>query len=243
MDDAQRKLTPDQGRRRALSAIGGLFGLAALAGCGSSRTKRARAEWEDRAPVGSLTDRDDRPYRPQNPEPVWEGTAARGVIARSAWAHEQPRPWLADPMGRISRITIHHDGYDVFGSPHQTDAAERLELFRDRHIKLGWADIGYHYAVDPAGRVYECRPVSLQGAHVKHNNEQNLGILVLGHHSLQAPTDEALGALARFVRAKQTEYRVPASRVYTHRELRPTECPGHNLQRRFDEIRRRGMIA
>ena len=30
-------------------------------------------------------------------------------------------------------------------------------------------DVGYHYAVDRAGRVWECRPLTWQGAHVRNH--------------------------------------------------------------------------
>lgn len=234
-------------RRGALRLLGIAAGAAALGGLGAgcaSGGARSRREFRDREPVGGLTSRVDRPYRSLNPAPLETGAYAGAVIPRTIWTNEPIRPWLADRMGRISRITVHHDGLDVFTSKRQADAMDRLELFRSNHVdRLGWADIGYHFAIDPAGRVYECRPTGYQGAHVKDNNEQNLGVLVMGHHSAQSPSAEALHTLANFVAAKQKRYGVPGSRVYTHRELRPTECPGHNLQSRFDEIRRRGMVA
>jgi len=235
-------------RRGALRLLGIAAGAAALgslaSGCASGGNARARRAFRDREPVGGLTSRVDRPYRSINPAPLDTGVYAGAVIPRTIWTRETIRPWLADRMGRIRRITVHHDGLDVFTSKRQADAMDRLELFRSNHVdRLGWADIGYHFAIDPAGRVYECRPTAYQGAHVKDHNEQNLGVLVMGHHSAQSPSPEALHTLASFVAAKQKRYGVPGSRVYTHRELRPTECPGENLQARFDEIRRRGMVA
>jgi hypothetical protein len=66
---------------------------------------------------------------------------------------------------------------------------------------------------------------------VKDTNEHNLGVLVLGNFDLQQPTPQALASLDSFVAAQMRRYRVPLSRVYTHQELRPTACPGRNLQR------------
>jgi hypothetical protein len=93
-----------------------------------------------------------------------------------------------------------------------------------------WADIGYHYVIDPAGRVWEGRPTRLQGAHVKDHNENNLGIVVLGNFEEQRPTPEALRALDAFVAQQMQRLAVPISEVWTHRELMPTACPGRNLQ-------------
>ncbi len=160
-----------------------------------------------------------------------------GIVPRSAWAKEGPVLSLADPLTRITRITIHHEGSSPYASTSMRDALARLESVRRAHRRRGWADIGYHYAIDPAGRIYACRPTSLQGAHVKFHNEQNLGVVVLGNFEQQHPTPEALQSLARFIADQMRLYRVPVDRVYTHRELRPTLCPGRNLQQQVIAMR------
>lgn len=104
----------------------------------------------------------------------------------------------------------------------------------------GWADIGYHYVVDPAGRVWEARPIQLQGAHVKYNNEGNLGVMVMGNFEEQYPTSAASASLDDFVAELMRRHGVGVGRVYTHREIRPTACPGRNLQRVMESARSRG---
>jgi len=76
----------------------------------------------------------------------------------------------------ITRITVHHDGMDTFSSTSQADAAHRIELIREAHVnQRKFADIGYHYIIDPGGRVWEGRNVRFQGAHVQDNNEGQPG--------------------------------------------------------------------
>jgi hypothetical protein len=69
------------------------------------------------------------------------------------------------------------------------------------------ADIGYHYTIDPTGRIWEGRPVQYQGAHVKMNNEHNqcaeggggtarLGAMACRSFPLWVPGALATGALA-----------------------------------------------
>ncbi len=146
-------------------------------------------------------------------------------------------------MNGINRITIHHDGMTPFTSTSQSAAAGRLERIRGSHVSSrGWADIGYHFVVDPGGRVWEARPVALQGAHVKYNNEHNLGIMVMGNYDKQSPTNAASTSLDDFVGAMMRKYRVPVSRVYTHQELRPTACPGKSLQQVMESTRSRGGV-
>ncbi|MFN0011650.1 MAG: peptidoglycan recognition family protein [Phycisphaerales bacterium] len=158
------------------------------------------------------------------------------VLARGAWTSVGvARPKMINPMNGVRRITVHHEGATVFTATGQADAARRIESIRRGHVGRAtdgqpWADIGYHYIVDPAGRVWEGRSVQYQGAHVHLKNESNLGIVVLGNFEKQAPTPAALATLDRFLAEQMRRYRVPIANVLTHRELNPTACPGRSLQ-------------
>ncbi|MFN0012780.1 MAG: peptidoglycan recognition family protein [Phycisphaerales bacterium] len=171
---------------------------------------------------------------------------APGVIQRASWTSRGPaRPGEINPMNGVNRITVHHDGMDPFSSTSQADAARRLEMIRASHINRRpqpFADIGYHFIIDPAGRVWEGRSVRYQGAHVQDHNEHNLGIMVMGNFDRQRPTPAATNALDRFVAAQMRAYRVPIGRVYTHQELNPTACPGRNLQGYMVASRRGGNL-
>ncbi|MBX3376573.1 MAG: N-acetylmuramoyl-L-alanine amidase [Phycisphaeraceae bacterium] len=168
--------------------------------------------------------------------PSDSGFTLGGVIPRREWASAGPNLSLINPMNGVRRITVHHDGMPPVSLRTKADVAHRLELIRSVHTGRSddngrnWADIGYHYIVDPQGRVWEGRPVRYQGAHVKQNNENNLGILVLGNFDEQRPTSEAINALDAFLADRMRAYRVPVTRVFTHQEINPTACPGFNLQ-------------
>ncbi|MBA4119523.1 MAG: hypothetical protein C0513_02320 [Isosphaera sp.] len=174
-------------------------------------------------------------------------TATLAVLPRTAWTRSRvARPENTKPLARVSRITVHHDGVNAFTSADQAAAAARIETIRQSHLQRKardgsrWADIGYHFVIDPAGRVWEARSTTLQGAHVQDHNEENLGVLCLGHFDQQRPSDRALWALEQFLALQMTRHRVPLSRVHTHRELNSTICPGRNLQRSMDVARRSG---
>ncbi|MBX9735553.1 MAG: peptidoglycan recognition protein family protein [Phycisphaerales bacterium] len=166
------------------------------------------------------------------PSPLPADSVFPNVISRSAWTRaglSRPRDVFA--LGRVSRITVHHDGMNPFTSTSQNESARRLELIRQSHVnKRGWADIGYHYILDPAGRVWQGRSVQYQGAHVQDQNENNLGIMCMGNYDRQSPTPAMLTSLMRFVGSQMKLYGVPTNRVYTHQEINPTECPGRSIQ-------------
>jgi hypothetical protein len=160
-------------------------------------------------------------------------------VPRSQWAEGSPNLANINPMNGIRRITVHHDGLPgLFFSNNFDETASRIELIRDRHRNNnGWADIGYHFVIDRNGRVWEARSLKYQGAHVKDQNENNLGILVLGNFQIQKPKAVQIAALKNTLRYFRKKYRVPASNIYTHGELGQTTCPGAHLQQYVDAIR------
>jgi hypothetical protein len=177
------------------------------------------------------------PYRRRR-SPDVDDAVADLALPRSTWTRSALEPSKANPMGRVEYITIHHEGSHVrtLTDLHQT--AELLERLRRYQVnQLGWADIGYHYVIDRAGRVWTARSPEWQGAHVRNNNPNNLGVMVLGNFERQSPTEAQLTALPRVVGRLRREHGVPRAHVKTHREWVVTACPGRNLQPRVESMR------
>lgn len=242
---------PASTRRDAIRSIAqaGLFGLAVsatLTGCSTPAQKRVKdkgGQLGEPIPADPITYR--APWTPSQPKPG-AGTSTAGfdpisgAVPRSRWARSGPIVSLAKPMGSVRRITVHHDAIDPSPSGSPDDVAGRLESIRNGHLSRGWADIGYHYAIDPSGRIWQGRPLTLQGAHVGDQNENNLGIVMLGNFERQAPTRQSLESLDRLIAWEMRRYRISMGEIRTHREMSPTACPGRNLQREMDRTRSRG---
>jgi hypothetical protein len=157
----------------------------------------------------------------------------KGVIARSRWAKGKPIPARMDPMRPVKSITVHHDGMSAFSATGWNDSADRLESIRGAHLGRSpepFGDIGYHFAIDPAGRIWQCRPLTWQGAHVARQNQGNLGIVLMGNYDKQRPNRAQQASLVAFIAAQMKRYRVPVNAVKTHQEMAATLCPGRNLQ-------------
>jgi len=248
-----------QSRRQALRRLAhgglGVGVLTLLPACGTAANKRVRAKGGQLGtPVPGDPAMISRPWTPAE-ERQFAGTGVgtrpagrglpNGLIARSDWAKGKPRPWLADPMGSIRRITVHHDAIhpmlpDTGDRSARAAAAGRLDSIRRGHLARGWADIGYHYAIDPSGQVWQGRPLELQGAHVANQNPGNLGIVMLGNFDRSRPTGRAVETLDRLIASEMRRYRISLSEVRTHREMASTACPGQNLQRAMDRTRSNG---
>ncbi len=160
------------------------------------------------------------------------------VIPRRTWTTADTIAARANPMVRVRSITVHHDGMPPVSLRSRQDVMRRLEIIRRSHVNTrGWADIGYHFVVDPLGNVWEARPLIYQGAHVKDHNERNMGVMVLGNFDEQAPTRRALVSLDTFLIAQMTRFGIPVAQIVTHQELAPTACPGRSLQRYMVQTR------
>ncbi|MSR70165.1 MAG: hypothetical protein EXS17_07460 [Phycisphaerales bacterium] len=219
------------GRRSIL-----MLGLGLFAGCATARSKGARLPspiWPDASLLASRS-------VVVAVEPLPATPPLAGVIPRSSWTKGNPQMDNIDPMLPIKWITIHHDGMSPFSATDFASCASRIELIRNGHRGKGWADIGYHFVIDRSGRVWEGRDLRYQGAHVKDQNEGNLGILCVGNFDQQSPSMAQLAALDRHLRICRAKYKVKASAVLSHQEWASarTACPGRNLQAKMNGIRR-----
>ena len=232
--------------RRSLLG-GGLVVVAGLllGGCQSS-TKHRRFGSKRTDPRDELPPWPSPNLRPKSTAPSAKTAQApaRGVLPRREWTSAGPVMALANPMNGVQRITVHHSAVYSSSISSKADAARMMNSIRAGHMAQQWADIGYHYVVDPTGKVWEGRPVTIQGAHVKDNNEHNLGVMVMGNFDSEHPTPQALAALNAFLTDQMRRYRVPISRLHTHREIKPTACPGRYLQAHMVQARSRsGRLA
>jgi hypothetical protein len=254
--------------RRTVLQLGSLAGLAALAsGCaGGGGGTQANGEdlpsptWPDPvkgprpvpppppngAQIAKVEPRPPQQPITQTPTPTPTGLPT-GVIPRTRWTTAGlKRPSNVRPMNGTTYITVHHDGMNAFTGESESDSIKRLTSIQGSHTqrkaKTGeyWADIGYHYIIDRAGRVWEGRPIVYQGAHVQDCNEHNIGVMCMGNFMIQYPTKAQTDRLDQFVAQLMRDHRISLRNVRTHREWNPTECPGQNLQVYMARTRSRG---
>lgn len=126
---------------------------------------------------------------------------APDVVSRDAW--DPDGTCIIDPGARTrpARIHVHHTHEPVVARPEEVAGA--LQSICRSHIERSFGGIGYHYAVDPFGRVWQGRgpmPPDLpervrNGAHAQGFNDNSIGVVLIGDFEQAAPTTEALIAL------------------------------------------------
>lgn len=150
--------------------------------------------------------------------------------------------WTTTKNGRAGRtllpsevtaITVHYPGSGNVTLKNQTQAqiAARLRGYRDLHISAprNWADIGYNYAVDGQGRVWDLTGLN-RGAHAgtAAGNRTSVGVLLIVGNK-ETPPPEMLTAF-RDLRAWIITKLPGATRVRPHSSWVGTECPGDKLR-------------
>ena len=150
------------------------------------------------------------------------------LVRRWEWARTPLKTQLMKDAGTYDRLTVHHSGSVVEDESEQA-VMEHLEGIVAGHIERGYADVGYHFMIDRSGCAWEGRSLTHEGAHVFNQNERNIGVMLLGNFDEQHPTHKQIASLEEIVPLLCERYRIKRQRVYGHRDLAPSICPGKNL--------------
>jgi hypothetical protein len=167
------------------------------------------------------------------------------IIPRSQWGAMAANTAHMDRnRAGYRRLTVHHSAErvapDLDGTIGESAAAVRsIQKAHMEGKETGYGDIGYHFVIDPYGNIFQGRDLAWQGAHAGGaNNVQNIGVCLIGNFDEEKPTKAALDGLRRLIDNLRSTWKIPRSQVFTHQELKSTECPGKYLQRWVEAYRR-----
>ena len=155
-------------------------------------------------------------------------TSNTSIIPRTSWSKHKMKSNL-NPMGSINKITVHHTTEPSNIS--RLSDIQYLNIIEKSHHERGMACIGYHYIIGRDGKIYQGRPIKYQGAHVLSNNKNNIGVSLIGDFNKRMPTKAQLKSLNSILYSLRKKYHLPATRVYGHKHLGKSECPGVQLEK------------
>jgi hypothetical protein len=179
------------------------------------------------------------------------------IIARRAWAGEL-EPRFPPLYGDVRLAFVHHSVTANEYSSGEVPAILRSIYYFHTHVR-GWNDIGYNFALDAYGRIWEARAGGIDqavvGAQAGGYNLESFGAVLLGDFEATLPTSAARRALAQLVAWKLALHGVPISgrvtvevdpsdafytrfrpgqlvslpRIAGHRDGCTTDCPGDDM--------------
>ncbi|WP_328721358.1 N-acetylmuramoyl-L-alanine amidase [Streptomyces sp. NBC_00247] len=186
-----------------------------------------------------------------------------GIITRKGWgADEKLRESQFAYTTTVKAAFVHHS---ATGNNYTcSQSASILRGIYRYHVKSnGWRDIGYNFAVDKCGNIYEGRAGGVTravlGAHTLGFNSKTMGIAVLGSYASTNPPTAAVNAVAKLtawklglfgINPKGTvtlvsgggnRYKkgssVKMNAISGHRDGFATECPGARLYKKLGTTR------
>jgi hypothetical protein len=203
-----------------------LAALALAAGAGLILGRRELLYWFEQRRIAGL-----RTIRPNSV----------AIIPRSAWDarevnHSAPQElgfagpenisgWLdyeGDLRSIYHSVAIHHSAYSQ-------QRQQSMRSIQDLHMdNRGWADIGYHFGIDPAGQIYAGRDIAARGASVAGHNQGLIGVMLMGHFEWERPSLAALTALQSLLKQLAADYEL--THLVGHGEVNAESvCPGRFL--------------
>jgi hypothetical protein len=144
---------------------------------------------------------------------------------------------VKNPVEFYTHIAIHHSGST--NSPSVNDV-------QNKHINKGFHDIGYHFAVDLEGNIYEGRAINKMGAGAGPADLKTgiIHIVILGdlqsegfwEWSNDELTEEAVQSVVKLTQYLVKKYQIKY--IGGHQDVRcnHTECPGNQATDRMNEI-------
>ena len=151
------------------------------------------------------------------------------IIPRSDWNTLKPVLSRLNHASDFSRLTVHHAGNMVNTHIYRNSVLRDLKGILGAHLRNNYGDIGYHFIVDYAGRVWEGRPLFYEGAHVSGQNIENIGVMLLGNFEKQQPAPAQVASLFKLVNALTKKYSISKDSIYGHCDLGQSICPGKHL--------------
>ncbi len=185
------------------------------------------------------------------------GPGQPAIIARRAWAGDL-EPRFPPVYGDVRLAFVHHSVTANGYSSGEVPAILRSIYYFHTRVR-GWNDIGYNFAVDAYGRIWEARAGGIDqavvGAQAGGYNLESFGAVLLGDFEATLPTSTARRALAHLVAWKLALHGVPISgrvtvevdpsdafytrfrpgqlvvlpRIAGHRDGCTTDCPGDDM--------------
>ena len=196
------------------------------------------------------------------------GRSEPDFVSRAEWGASACPPRQKPLSGTVKAVVVHHTVSLNDYTPDEAPAIV-LAICRYHRNSNGWNDIGYNALVDKYGVLYEGRAGGLDqpvvGAHAQGFNSVTAGIASIGDHTQVEATPETLSAIARYARwrlevagqplsgkvtltsagGSESRYgagvRVREERVFGHRDVGRTACPGELLYGQLDQLR--DMVA
>ncbi|MER7734624.1 peptidoglycan recognition family protein [Streptomyces erythrochromogenes] len=175
--------------------------------------------------------------------------AVPNIIGCSAWGARAASEPVVVLANRPERIVVHHTATANVTDYSKQRAYALAKAIQTYHMDAqGWIDTGQHFTVSRGAFVLEGRHNSLaelntgrrqvRAAHCVGQNTVSIGIENEGTYTSATPPAAQFAALADLCAHICSQYGLPASEIYGHRDFNATSCPGDRLYALLPTLRK-----
>ncbi|WP_336923883.1 N-acetylmuramoyl-L-alanine amidase [Aquipuribacter sp. SD81] len=186
------------------------------------------------------------------------------IISRAAWGADESRRRCTPSYSKdLVAATVHHTaGTNSYSRSESAGIVRGIYAYHTG--SLGWCDVGYNFLVDKYGQVFEGRfggiTRAVRGAHAGGFNDRTMGVSALGNYETASAPSVMVTTIGRVIGWKLGAFGTPATgtvsltsaggtsryssgtrvslpRVFAHRDVGLTACPGRNLVSSMPAIR------
>ncbi|XP_046368342.2 peptidoglycan recognition protein 1-like [Haliotis rufescens] len=149
-------------------------------------------------------------------------------VSRSEWGARESRE-IHHMDKPVSLVFIHHT--NMKSCTTLEEGCEEMRVIQNFHMDdRGWDDVGYNFLVSEAGHVFIGRDWTRVGAHTYGFNRVAIAISVMGNFTERPPSELTLQVVQNVINSGVAQGKItPDYKVYGHRDVRETECPGDKL--------------
>ncbi|XP_041369887.1 peptidoglycan recognition protein-like [Gigantopelta aegis] len=154
------------------------------------------------------------------------------IVSRDSWGAR--RPTVIETIHLpVPWVFIHHGGHECQSL--DTCASSALGIQKYHMNSRKYWDIAYSFLVGGDGRVYEARGWHHRGGHTHGYNTKSIAVCVLGNYMERLPSRSTLDVIHRLLACAAARGKISHNyRLYGHRDVRATACPGTQL---YNEIK------
>ena len=120
----------------------------------------------------------------------------------------------------IDKIVVHH-------SDSPQGRGDDASTIHGWHLARKFSGIGYHAVILEDGTIQAGRPDYWSGAHASGNNENSLGVCLIGEDEF---TWEQFDALYFYLEDKIATYDILVENIIPHSDVSDKNCPNFDLE-------------
>jgi hypothetical protein len=141
----------------------------------------------------------------------------------------------------IDKLTLHHSATTHTAEDDLREKMRNMQVWgwKDRN----WFDVPYHFFIDIDGSILEARDYHYMGdTNTRYDPRGHFLINCFGNYSVAEPNKQQLESIAKLMAWAAAEYRIDPLKIYGHRDLAQTSCPGDKLYKYIQDGTLKRMV-